>query len=189
MKIKMELLSDTIFGNGMSIPGAEDTSVLHDEYGFPYYKGSTFKGVLREQYARYLEWEGCSEKQIHDEISQLFGESGVDIDNGKLTFSDFVLSPFVRKTVYDEIGDDADKILSVLSNVRSFTSINEKGVAKQGSLRMARCVNKGLIFYSEILNDKEIESLDEIVCSIKWIGSMRNRGFGKVKFTVLEDES
>ena len=74
-------------------------------------------------------------------------------------------------------------------NVRSFTSINEKGVAKQGSLRMARCVNKGLIFYSEILNDKEIESLDEIVCSIKWIGSMRNRGFGKVKFTVLEDES
>ena len=49
MKIKMELLSDTILGNGMSIPGAEDISVLHDEYGFPYYKGSTFKGVLRGQ--------------------------------------------------------------------------------------------------------------------------------------------
>ena len=49
MKIKMELLSDAIFGNGMSVPGGEDISVLRDMYGFPYYKGSTFKGVFREE--------------------------------------------------------------------------------------------------------------------------------------------
>ena len=30
MKIRMELLSDAIFGNGMSIPGGEDISVLKD---------------------------------------------------------------------------------------------------------------------------------------------------------------
>ena len=30
MKIKMELLSDAIFGNGMSVPGGEDISVLRD---------------------------------------------------------------------------------------------------------------------------------------------------------------
>ena len=35
MKIQMELLSDTIFGNGRSIPGEEDISVLSDENGFP----------------------------------------------------------------------------------------------------------------------------------------------------------
>ena len=56
MKIKMELLSDAIFGNGMSVPGGEDISVLRDMYGFPYYKGSTFKGVFREELYRYLEW-------------------------------------------------------------------------------------------------------------------------------------
>ena len=43
MKIKMELLSDTIFGNGMSVPGGEDISVLHDKHGFPYFKGTTLK--------------------------------------------------------------------------------------------------------------------------------------------------
>ncbi|MEI3101172.1 MAG: hypothetical protein V8T45_04975 [Oscillospiraceae bacterium] len=48
MKIKMELKSDTVFGNGSSIPGGEDISVLNDSYGFPYYKGGTFKGVFQE---------------------------------------------------------------------------------------------------------------------------------------------
>ena len=56
MKIKMELLSDTIFGNGMSIPGGEDISVLSDENGFPYYKGGTFKGIFREELERFLDW-------------------------------------------------------------------------------------------------------------------------------------
>ena len=43
MKIKMKLLTDTIFGDGMSVPGGEDISVLHDAQGFPYFKGSSFK--------------------------------------------------------------------------------------------------------------------------------------------------
>lgn len=43
MKIRMELLSDAIFGNGMSIPGGEDISVLKDAQGFPYFKGIVFE--------------------------------------------------------------------------------------------------------------------------------------------------
>ena len=54
MKIKMTLLSDVVFGNGMSIPGQEDISVLVDGKGFPFYKGGTFKGVFREELERYL---------------------------------------------------------------------------------------------------------------------------------------
>ena len=54
MKIKMELKSDGIFGNGITIPGGEDLSVQCDTYGFPYYKGSTFKGIFREELFRYL---------------------------------------------------------------------------------------------------------------------------------------
>lgn len=54
MKIQMKLLSDTIFGNGRSLPGEEDISVLSDENGFPYYKGGTFKGIFREELSQYL---------------------------------------------------------------------------------------------------------------------------------------
>ena len=62
--LRMTLLSDTIFGNGMSVPGEEDIAVLTDAQGFPYYKGSTFKGVFREEMGRYLEWEGESSSFI-----------------------------------------------------------------------------------------------------------------------------
>ena len=49
MKIRMQLISDVVFGNGESIPGGEDISILSDEHGFPYYKGGTFKGIFREE--------------------------------------------------------------------------------------------------------------------------------------------
>lgn len=201
MKIKMKLISDVIFGNGMSVPGAEDISVLRDEYGFPYYKGSTFKGIVREEYEKYLEWTGNSENQVNTEISRLFGENGDDASTDKITFSDFEISGYIRKTVLEEYRKTnpelslreikqtcSDSILDLFSNIRTFTKVTEAGVAQTGSLRMARCVNQGLCFYSEILCRPEDEPiLKEVIGSVKWIGSMRNRGFGKIKLTIEED--
>lgn len=188
MKIKMELLSDVIFGNGMSIPGAEDISVLCDADGFPYYKGGTFKGVLREEYERYLSWMSMDTDEIKNKVERLFGCGGSDVITDQLVFSDFVISPYVKQEILKEIGNDSpDTVTEMLTNMRSFTSITDKGVAKKGSLRMARCVNKGMCFYSELVCSKEEEELlTEVIESIKWIGSMRNRGFGKVKLTVEE---
>ena len=48
--VHMKLESDTIFGNGMNVPGGEDISVQTDSWGFPYLKGSTFKGIFREEF-------------------------------------------------------------------------------------------------------------------------------------------
>ncbi len=188
MVIKMKLMSDIIFGNGMSVPGAEDISVLHDQYGFPYYKGSTFKGVVRENYERYLGWLGDSESEIENKCNELFGNEGDDLRAKKLRFSDFVLSPNVKKTILNEVGENKpNEVLEILTNIRTFTSIDGNGVAKEGSLRMARSVDKDLCFYSEVECDAtEKEKLKEVIESIKWLGSMRNRGFGKVKLTVEE---
>ena len=76
MKIRMELLSDAIFGNGLSIPGGEDISVLKDAQGFPYFKGSTFKGVFREELQRYYEWQG--ESNPEEKVKVLLGFGGDD---------------------------------------------------------------------------------------------------------------
>lgn len=201
MKIKMELISDVIFGNGMSIPGAEDISVLRDEYGFPYYKGSTFKGMIREEYERYLLWNGYDEKEIEKQTARLFGKNGDDFSKDKIIFSDFEISSYVKKVVLEEflhansgivLGDIkrnySDQILDLFTNIRTFTRVNEDGVARTGSLRMARCVNKGLCMHGEMLCRPEDEKiLEEVVCSMKWIGSMKNRGFGKVKLSIEED--
>ena len=187
MKIKMELLSDVVFGNGMSVPGAEDISVLCDEYGFPYYKGGTFKGVFREELKRYLSWTLSDEDNIEDFVVQLLGESDANgTDNGKLIFSDFHLSGAVKQKMIETIDKDkADIIKESLTHIRTFTKIGEDGMVKDGSLRSCRCVNKGLFLYSEIKCRPEDESMvKEVLCLIKWIGTMRNRGFGKVKISV-----
>lgn len=124
LKIKMELKSDTVFGNGSSIPGGEDISVLNDSYGFPYYKGGTFKGVFREELLRYLVWTGEEEKQAEVQVNQLLGKSGDDnlVDNGKLVFSDFFLSDTVKAYVLNEIGrENSQAVLDSFTNLRTFT--------------------------------------------------------------------
>jgi CRISPR-associated protein Csx10 len=152
MKIKMELLSDTVFGNGESIPGGEDIAVQCDENGFPYYRGTTFKGVFREEYIRLLTWEGKSQSEISQLVGLWLGQEGSDNqDESKLIFSDFQLSDMVKKAMQQQIGKERKaEVLDALTHIRSFTSISEDGVAKEGSLRQCRCVNKGLFFYSEI---------------------------------------
>ncbi len=185
MRVKMELLSDAIPGNGESVPGGEDISVLHDKNGFPYYKGTTFKGIFREELERYVEWT-----QDDIDVSTLMGASGDDDSSKRIVFSDFVLSDGVKRAVIEEIGEDKpDLVLDCMTNLRTFTSINEKGIAREGSLRIARCVNRGIILYSEIICPVGLDEgkVIEILGLIKWIGTMRNRGFGKVRITKVED--
>lgn len=195
MKIKMTLLSDTIFGNGMSVPGAEDISVLTDEYGFPYFKGGTFKGIFREELRRLLEFQGKTNAEIQSDVQDLLGvkEQATADDpvpgSRKLVFSDLTLSQKVRDTIRTELGsENAKTILDIFTNVRTFTKIGEKGIVEDGTLRMARCVNKGLIFYSEIKCAKQDEELiEEVLGMMKYIGTLRNRGFGNVKISVVKE--
>ena len=190
MKIRMQLMSDVVFGNGASVPGGEDISILCDENGFPYYKGGTFKGIFREEMENYLGWTIAEEKQIKAELDRLLGESGDDnIQNtDKLIFSDFTISDYVKQQMLSEIGTGRkDEVLDALSHLRTFTAISESGVVKKGSLRECRCVNKGLNFYSEVTCSAEDEEfVTEVISGIKWVGTMRNRGFGKVKLTVVK---
>lgn len=192
MKVKMQLLSDVIFGSGISVPGGEDISVLCDKDGFPYYKGGTFKGIFREELSRVLEWQGTDKKDIEATVARLLGEAGDSdaVNVSKLVFSDFTLSPNVKKQVLEEVGDSAghaELITDLFTHLRMLTAIDADGVAQEGALRSLRCVNKGLYFYSTIVCAAEDEELIKEVLSLtKWIGSMRNRGFGKVKITVEE---
>lgn len=193
MKIRMQLMSDVVFGNGECVPGGEDISVLSDENGFPYYKGGTFKGIFREEMGNYLAWTLLEEAQISAELRRLLGTDGDDNirDQDKLVFSDFTLSDYVRQQMISEIGiGQKYTVLDALSHIRTFTAVSPDGIVKEGSLRQCRCVNQGLNFYSEIKCLPEDEKLVEDVLSmIKWVGTMRSRGFGKVKMTVVKAEN
>lgn len=183
--ICMQLLSDAIFGNGMSMPGGEDICILTDEHGFPYMKGSTLKGIFREELINYLSWGGAGEADTARTVKRLMGESGEDrIDEeGKVVFSDVTLHGDVIRAVLSE-HPSKQEVLDMFSYLREFTELKD-GLAKDGSLRSARCIQKGLHFYTVCSCSKEDEELvKSVIVLVKWIGTMRNRGFGKVSVEV-----
>lgn len=181
MIVKIKLLQDTIFGSGMSVPGGEDSSVNYDKDGYPYLKGSTFRGVFREEFENYLYWTGKDSAEKQSIIADIFGNGGYELENRrKIYISDFMIPKEIREEIKEEY------ILDALTNLRVFTSL-ENGVAKSGSLRTIRCINKGLAFYGEIECEEEDRDLiKEVLSYVKWLGSMRTRGFGKVKVEVLK---
>lgn len=193
MKIRMYLISDTIWGNGLSSPGEEDLSVQMDQYGFPYYRGSTFKGIFREELSNLLFWKDEPKEKVQNILDSWLGSSGDnDLLLEKIKFFDFTLSDFVKQQVMNEIAannpeeDHFEIVKRCTTSLRTFTALNEDGSAKENSLRVIRCINHGLFFYSDIICQKEQESLvREVLSQIKWIGTMRNRGFGKVKIEVM----
>lgn len=184
MTIQMTLLSDTVFGNGMSIPGGEDISILIDEEGFPYYKATSFKGIFREEMENLLDWQGISEEEKTKKLARILGKSG---DNnltmeGKIRFGNFTLSHTVKAFVKEEIGDDKEAILRAFSYLRTFTALEKNGMTKAGTLRSCRCLKKGLIFYGTIdCEESDQNFVLEVLSLIKWIGTMRNRGLGQIK--------
>lgn len=185
LMIQMHLESDAIFGNGMSIPGGEDIDVRTDAHGFPYMKGSTLKGLFRKELINYLNWEQKSLEEIKETVQRLAGERGNDdiYNPRKLIFSDLTFHPDLQESVLAE-DISRQELQNIFTYLRTFTGL-EDGLAKDGSLRMARCIKKGLNFYGTCCCDQKDEAL---VCSvlsmIKWAGSMRNRGFGKIEMKV-----
>lgn len=186
-KIRMKLLSDTIFGNGISVPGGEDISILHDENGFPYYKGGTLKGVFREELENYLRLTG--EKDPEQKMAELLGAPGDFEESGaRIYFSDLEIPKEVQKRILSE-KLDPESVLDLFTDIRTFTALDDDGIAETGSLRMARCAIKDISYVGEIECEctKEDEKLitNTLKC-IKWIGSMRNRGFGQVMITEVQ---
>ena len=183
MKMRMELLSDAIFGNGLSIPGGEDISVTCDRQGFPYYRGSTLKGIFREELIQLLILKDHTRTHAIAKANEVLGKSGDDmLDSRKILFSDLTIPESVKQAVLQETGKNPEIVLDVFSHLRTFTALDADGCVKEGSLRMARCVNQGITLEGTIDCGKSLEPLViETLSMIKAIGTMRNRGFGSVQ--------
>ncbi|MCD8109617.1 MAG: RAMP superfamily CRISPR-associated protein [Clostridiales bacterium] len=183
--LKMTLLSDAILGNGMSVPGGEDLSVLCDRDGFPYYKGGTFKGVFREELENYAAWEPELSISVNDRL----GSGGDDRDiPEKLRFYDFVIPSKVKERVSASVKNPSD-VLDAFTCLRTFTALDEEGMARKNTLRSCRCVKEGISLIGAMeYNEADADWVQEVLWLIKWVGTMRNRGFGKVKIELIGGE-
>ena len=74
-KLRIQLKSDLCAASGEGLGSLIDTDVCYDKYGFPYIPSKRIKGLLREAFMEYLDWEKDSEKRTKLELleEKLFG--------------------------------------------------------------------------------------------------------------------
>lgn len=171
LPVEMELLSDAVFGSGYSIPGGEDVAVCRDDRGLPYVRGATWKGLLRDSLEDLTHWGEGSRA----DLEALFGAEGwTGLTSGRRV----QLTALVLREAPAEAEECFD--------LRAFTSL-EGGVAKGGTLRTVSCVRAGLTFTGELrCAQEDLPLLRDALAGIKWAGTQRSRGFGRVRFTAGE---
>lgn len=166
MQVTMELLSDAIFGSGFSIPGGEDIAVCQDEQGYPYLKGSTLKGLLRENLENLTAWTGGDMA----DVEEMLGTPGWDgtEENRRIHLTALTLE---QPPTYPE----------ECFSLRTFTAL-EDGVVKDNTLRTASCIRQGLRFSGQLTcAEEDADFLRQALSGIKWAGTLRSRGFGSVR--------
>lgn len=194
-EIEVELLSETIFGSGETESNSVDIEVLKDSVGIPYLKGKTFKGKLREEVEAVAKIiKEFSGKEYTQYVIDLFGEEEV-YNHGTLKFSSCKINENIEKNLKYAVENNIiskEQVLSSFTEVRSFTSIEEDGIAKKGSLRQGRVIRKSLKYYVQITTTRELNIIEKGllaagVKALRNIGAMESRGKGRIESKLLED--
>lgn len=204
--LNIQLLSDTTFGRGDGVAGAIDQEVEHDIYGFPYLRGRTLKGLLREECdnlaavlpdAHRTEWQ--------NRVRGLFGVPGSELGTmATLHIGDARLPDDLRSAVAQQMDAQMNSsgpalltpadILNSLTTVRKQTAINPDGVAAERSLRVSRVVLRELCLIADVQFEGEATPADQAllaagVLALRRIGSGRNRGRGHVRCTLWHGQA
>lgn len=205
MEIRLSLISDATLGRGDGVAALVDAEVEHDEYGLPFLRGRTLKGVLVEECANILyalHRSGSSAATSFDLIAcQMFGQAGSTLDeNGTLRIGAAQLPTIVRRAIRAGCHDGtlwADDVLDSLTAIRRQTAISaETGAPERSSLRSMRVVLRNTVFSSRITlmasNDQQAEEMTKLlaacVSSLRRAGTGRNRGRGRLKATLHDSE-
>lgn len=194
MKIEIELLSPLQLSSGRE-DIIHDSDAVHDSYGVPYFPGKRLKGLLYESALELVEMGAKFNKRDIDILFGNIGETRIRIDNFYLKGSteaedaEKIRSSWsYLENKYPEIFN-TENVWQSYTEVRHQTKIDEAtGTAEDKSLRNMRVVQKGLAFIGDIyllvganrINDDE-SIVEQALLNLRFAGSKRNRGFGRIK--------
>lgn len=170
MKYKIEFFSNWHCGSGLAAGADVDALVIKDRKGLPYVPGRTIKGLLRNAASEL----GYSE----NDIISVFGTAGERANQtGCATFSNAELSDHEVNEI------NKGQLAPYLYQTFASTAIDDEGIAKDHSLRKIETVVPCTL-YGTIEGVSDNEPL--IVNAMKFIkrmGTGRNRGYGRCKFS------
>jgi CRISPR/Cas system CSM-associated protein Csm3 (group 7 of RAMP superfamily) len=207
-RIHIRLLSDATFGRGDGVAGLIDQEVEHDQYGFPYLRGRTLKGVLSEECDNLIAALPLADTDEvsawNNTLARLFGAAGSTEETAALwTFGDAQLPGDVRQSIAACLRKEQKKrqpaltpthVLESLTTVRRQTAIDaERGAAEDHSLRSMRVICRNVTFSSLVCCADSADITDDLMLlaagclALRHIGLGRNRGRGQVQCS-LHDE-
>ncbi len=197
--VTIKILSPIHLGSGQADVNV-DAEIVRDEFGFPYFPGKRFKGLLYEsavEVVEMFELSGLAAEQsaLLEKIFHRRSESAV-----QLVVPNFFIRP---RDEYERLCAEwkylqrrfpavftATEVLNAFTSLRYQTRL-EDGVATDGSLHNLRVLEDGLEFFGEITlfnADDEIRTLLALaIKNLTAAGTKRNRGFGRIKCTATFD--
>ena len=201
--IHFRLASDATFGRGDGVAGIVDREVEHDQYGLPYLRGRTLKGLLREEADNLLYALSAMEKNVaawETVRDSLFGQGGSLAETtAVLRWGHAQLPEGLRQAVIQSLkGQDnplgRQEVLHSLTALRRQTAVDPTGLPADGSLRTMRVILRQTPFVSVCTANKKLEHVEEgflaaAVLGLRRAGTGRNRGRGLLADTDLCKES
>lgn len=194
MEIRLKNCSFLLAGSG-SNGVLIDNDITFHKSGLPFIPARRIKGLLRDSMMEVLEMTGTSDYNL---VEFLFGSEGdakknsgrIRIENGYLNNWNDIINELENspKTINKE------SIIEYFTTEVSQTTIDENsGTTKKRSLRNYRVLNPGFEFifpvsFKEPLNQTENNCLEKTILNLRYMGTRRNRGFGKIKCTYNNSE-
>lgn len=176
-------LSDWHIGSGLGAGAETDAEILKNLNGLPYIPGKTIKGLLKDACNDMFDVQ--PEKISQKTISEIFGnydKKEEKSDAGSAFFGNANL----LETESTEIV--SNKLQEYLYKNVSSTAIDDKGIAKEKSLRtMEVCMPISLEGKIEI-NEAHKATIELAIKWLRHIGVNRNRGLGRCTITINEKQ-
>lgn len=177
-------------GSGLAAGADVDALVIKDKNKLPYIPGKTIKGLIREAVEDIFTFSkmNLDSNSINNKLNSIndaFGyfDDKLDKEKGCMFFSNATLPEDIAKVIRGK------KQQEYLYKSVSSTSIDDKGIAKEHSLRRIEvavpCTLEGYIMNvpDDLSND-----IESALSYIKRLGVNRNRGLGRCCFTIKTKE-
>ena len=180
IKYKIEFHTDWHCGSGLAAGADVDALVVKDNKGMPFIPGKTIKGLVREavEEIRGLQGKGADEAFV-----KAFGffDNKEEMCKGSLFFTNATLE---ENEYHAIVSNDAARFM--YRDIAS-TAINDKGIAKEHSLRkMEVVVPCTLVGKIHDVPKEMAAEIEQAVKYIKRMGQNRNRGLGRCTVSIVE---
>lgn len=175
-----------------------DTDIIHDKWGMPFFPGRRLRGLLYEsalEVAEMMELSGLDSVKRKD-VEEIFGHGDSPV---QLIIHDLYLPQYEEMTKEWEYLQNKykgmlspDDVLDVYTSLRSQTAIDEKGIAREHSLRTIRVLDtgEGVCFVGSICIKNGTQKHNNVIImamqNLSYAGLNRNRGFGEIRCSLLD---